>query len=228
MHGATLLDARRPRAAPGDPVERRPQRARSAPSSSAARRAAARITGNLAMPGFTAPKLLWVAAHEPEIFARTARVLLPKDYLRLRLTGEYASDMSDAAGTLWLDVGAPRLVGRDARRHRARRARHAAAGRGLRADRHAARRPSPHAGACRADAIVAGGGGDNAAGAVGIGVVRPGDAFLSLGTSGVYFVAGDRFAPAPERRRARLLPLPARHLAPDVGDPQRRELPDAG
>jgi len=56
------------------------------------------------MPGFTAPKLIWVAKHEPEVFARVATVLLPKDYLRLRLTGEKVSDMSDAAGTLWLDV----------------------------------------------------------------------------------------------------------------------------
>ena len=62
------------------------------------------ITGNLAMPGFTAPKLVWVAEHEPEVFARVARVLLPKDYLRLRMTGEYLSDRSDSAGTLWLDV----------------------------------------------------------------------------------------------------------------------------
>jgi xylulokinase len=62
------------------------------------------ITGNMAMPGFTAPKLLWVARHEPDIFARTARVLLPKDWIRLRLTGEVVSEPSDAAGTLWLDV----------------------------------------------------------------------------------------------------------------------------
>ena len=60
--------------------------------------------GNLAMPGFTAPKLLWVRKHEPEIFARVAQVLLPKDYLRYRLTGIFATDPSDAAGTLWLDV----------------------------------------------------------------------------------------------------------------------------
>ena len=62
------------------------------------------ITGNLAMPGFTAPKLQWVREHEPGIFARTARVLLPKDYLRLHLTGDAITDMSDASGTLWLDV----------------------------------------------------------------------------------------------------------------------------
>ena len=63
------------------------------------------ITGNAAMPGFSAPKLLWVARHEPEVFKRTAKVLLPKDYLRYLLTGEYISEMSDASGTLWLDVG---------------------------------------------------------------------------------------------------------------------------
>ncbi len=62
------------------------------------------ITGNLMMPGFTAPKLLWVQRHEPEIFRQIDKVLLPKDYLRLRMTGEFASDMSDAAGTMWLDV----------------------------------------------------------------------------------------------------------------------------
>ncbi|MEQ1641700.1 MAG: FGGY family carbohydrate kinase, partial [Novosphingobium sp.] len=64
------------------------------------------ITGNRAMPGFTAPKLQWVRENEPEIFAATAKVLLPKDYIRLQMTGDFASDMSDSAGTLWLDVGA--------------------------------------------------------------------------------------------------------------------------
>ena len=63
------------------------------------------ITGNIVMPGFTAPKLLWVARHEPELFQRVASVLLPKDFVRLKLTGERITDMSDAAGTAWLDVG---------------------------------------------------------------------------------------------------------------------------
>ena len=66
------------------------------------------IAGNIAMPGFTAPKLRWVEKHEPQNFARVAKVLLPKDYVRLRLTGDHASDMSDSAGTLWLDVAARR------------------------------------------------------------------------------------------------------------------------
>ena len=197
MHGATLLDA-------GDRVLRPAilwndgrsgaecaELERRAPQSRA-------ITGNLAMPGFTAPKLLWVAAHEPEVFRRVARVLLPKDYLRLRLTGEYASDMSDAAGTLWLDVArrawSTEMLAATALTPAPCRGSSKAAS------------PAAPCGASvatawgmRADAIVAGGAGDNAAGAVGVGVIDAGDAFLSLGTSGVYFVAGDRFAPAPER-----------------------------
>ncbi len=103
MHGATLLDARdavlRPAILWND--------GRSAAECAALERAvpASRaITGNLAMPGFTAPKLLWVRAHEPDVFARVRRVLLPKDWLRLRMTGDAATDCSDASGTLWLDV----------------------------------------------------------------------------------------------------------------------------
>ena len=65
-----------------------------------------RLTGNIVFPGFTAPKLLWVARNEPTNRDRVARVLLPKDYLRLWLTGGHVSDMSDAAGTVWLETGA--------------------------------------------------------------------------------------------------------------------------
>lgn len=155
------------------------------------------ITGNLAMPGFTAPKLVWVAEHEPEIFRRVRKVLLPKDYLRLRLSGDYASDMSDAAGTLWLDVGKrawspamlaatnlpetamPRLFEGSAPTGTLRR--------GLAAEW-----------GMRSNVVISGGAGDNAAGAVGVGVIRPGQAFVSLGTSGVYFVASAAFAPNPQ------------------------------
>ena len=63
------------------------------------------LTGNIVFPGFTAPKLAWVKNNEPEIFAKVAKVLLPKDYLRLWLTGEHISEMSDSAGTSWLDTG---------------------------------------------------------------------------------------------------------------------------
>lgn len=102
MHGATLLDAAdatlRPCILWND--------SRSAEECADLTAAAdfQGITGNLVMPGFTAPKLLWVARHEPDIFEGIARVLLPKDFVRLRLTGEHVSEMSDSAGTLWLDV----------------------------------------------------------------------------------------------------------------------------
>ena len=151
------------------------------------------IGGNLVMPGFTAPKLQWVRHHEPEVFDRIATVLLPKDYVRLRMTGDTASDVSDSAGTLWLDVAErrwsdtllaatglteeqmPRLVEGSAATGRLRP--DVAADWGM-------------------DAVpVAGGGGDNAAGAAGVGAVRDGDALLSLGTSGVIFVATDGFRP---------------------------------
>jgi ribulose kinase len=103
MHGATLLGA--------DDTALRPSilwnDGRSAAQCAALERsepASRAITGNRAMPGFTAPKLLWVREHEPAIFARVRRVLLPKDWLRLRMTGDAATDCSDASGTLWLDV----------------------------------------------------------------------------------------------------------------------------
>jgi xylulokinase len=154
------------------------------------------ITGNPVLAGFTAPKLLWVRDEEPDIFAAVCRVLLPKDWLRRRMTGELWSDMSDASGTLWLDV--------------------------------ATRRWSPEMlAACGLDEAqmprlcegsdvsamlsatvatewgmpvvpVAGGGGDNAAGAIGLGIVDPGQTFLSLGTSGVIFTVTDGFRPDPD------------------------------
>jgi xylulokinase len=154
------------------------------------------ITGNIAMAGFTAPKLLWVAENEPEIFARIDKVVLPKDYLRLMMTGDLASDLSDSAGTLWLDVGARDWS--DAM----------LAATGL-ARRHM---PTLHEGteatgqllpaiAARwgmERVIVAAGAGDNAAGATGMGIIGEGDAMLSLGTSGVIFVATDGFRPNPQ------------------------------
>lgn len=155
------------------------------------------IAGNLAMPGFTAPKLLWVRKHEPDIFAATRTVLLPKDYIRLLMTGEKASDMSDAAGTLWLDVAGRNWS--DALLEAT----------GLTRDHMPRLVEGPDmTGALRAEVAarwgmatvpVVGGGGDNAAGAVGVGVVSDGDALLSLGTSGVIFVATDAFRPNPGR-----------------------------
>ncbi|MCK0168584.1 xylulokinase [Jannaschia sp. S6380] len=153
------------------------------------------VTGNIVFPGFTAPKVEWVRRNEPDIFDRTAKVLLPKDYLRLWLTGEYASEMSDAAGTAWLDTGA-----RDwsddllaachlTRDHMPRLVEGSEVSGRLRADL-AAEFGLPRV-------PVAGGAGDNAAAAIGAGVVRDGTAFLSLGTSGVLFAANDRYRPDP-------------------------------
>lgn len=152
------------------------------------------ITGNLVMPGFTAPKLLWIANHEPEIFSRTSSVLLPKDYLRLCLTGEKISDMADASGTLWLDVAARKWSGemlaatRLTEAHMPTLVESNAPGGYLReeiANRWGMQHP----------VVVAGGAGDNAASAVGVGAIADGDGFISLGTSGVVFVSNDRFRP---------------------------------
>lgn len=153
------------------------------------------ITGNLAMPGFTAPKLAWVRAHEPQIFAQVATVLLPKDYVRLWMTGDKASDMSDSAGTLWLDVAKrdwsdAMLAATGLERRQMPALFEGAAATGmLRTD--TANRWGMKS------VPVAAGAGDNAAGAVGVGVVCDGDALLSLGTSGVIFVATDAFRPNP-------------------------------
>jgi xylulokinase len=194
MHGATLLDAADRPVRPailwndGRSYAECELLERLVPESRA-------ITGNLAMPGFTAPKLLWVREHEPHHFRATRRVLLPKDYVRLCMTGDAASDMSDSAGTLWLDVA-----------RRSWSAEMLAA-----CDLDLSAMPSLSEGteptgvlrAAIAEAWgmrcvpVAAGGGDNAAGAVGVGIVGEGDGLLSLGTSGVIFVATEAFRPNP-------------------------------
>ncbi len=195
MHGATLLDA-------DDKVLRpcimwndtRSHREAAALDADPRFR---RITGNIVFPGFTAPKLVWVKANEPDVFARIRRVLLPKDYLRVWLAGEHLSDMSDSAGTAWLDTGArkwsPELL----------------AATGL--DEHhmpGLVEGTEPAGTLRpelaarwglgAGVVIAGGAGDNAASACGMGTVREGTAFVSLGTSGVLFAANASYLPNPE------------------------------
>ena len=152
------------------------------------------IAGSAAMPGFTAPKLLWVANNEPALFSQLSRVLLPKDYVRLWLTGEKKSDMSDASGTLWLDVSARRWSDKLLMLTNLSSAQMPALYEG-----------SECAGYLRQDlasewgirhaVIVAGGGGDNAASAVGVGAISDGEGLISLGTSGVIFVVSDRFRP---------------------------------
>lgn len=156
-----------------------------------------RVSGNIVFPGFTAPKLMWVQRHEPGLWDRVAKVLLPKDFLRLWLTGEHVSEMSDAAGTSWLDVGA-RDWSEDlltatglSRSHMPRLVEGSEASGTLRA-------PLADRWGLARDVVIAGGGGDNAASGVGVGVVRAGDAFVSLGTSGVLFAANDGYQPAPE------------------------------
>lgn len=156
-----------------------------------------RISGNIVFPGFTAPKLVWMAEQEPELFAQVAHVLLPKDYLRLWLTGEHVAEMSDAAGTSWLDVGrrdwSDDLLGATGlgREHMPSLVEGAAPSGAL--------RPAiAQTFGMPAGIPVAGGAGDNAATAIGLGIARAGQGFVSLGTSGVLFAATDSYAPAPE------------------------------
>lgn len=154
------------------------------------------ITGNCAMPGFTAPKLLWVKSNEPDVFAKIDKVLLPKDYVRLRMTGDFASDMSDSAGTLWLDTKNRRWSDT------------VLSATGLTTEHMPQLYEGTNVtGRLRAELAeawgmgrveVVAGGGDNAAGAVGSGVVGRGEGFLSLGTSGVIFLADDSYRPHPD------------------------------
>jgi xylulokinase len=153
------------------------------------------IVGCRAMPGFSAPKLLWLAHHEPEALARARRVLLPKDYVRLRLGGEAASDRADSSATLLMDTRAgdwhdgivaacgiaraqlPRLV---------ESAEIAGTLRRQLADRWQLPAATP----------IVGGAGDNMCAGVGVGAIAAGDAYIGLGTSGVWFLVNDAFVPA--------------------------------
>lgn len=194
MHGATLLDAADDVLRPcilwndtrsheeaaeldGDPMFRR-------------------LTGNIVFPGFTAPKLVWVRRHEPAIWDKVAMVLLPKDYLRLWLTGEHVSEMSDAAGTAWLDTGKRDWSDALLQATGLTRVRMPRLVEGSAVSGHVRAELSSRWG-LPSGVVVAGGAGDNAAAGVGVGVVRAGQAFVSLGTSGVLFAANDGYQPAP-------------------------------
>ncbi|MFD1913728.1 xylulokinase [Halodurantibacterium flavum] len=192
MHGATLLDA-------ADEVLRpcilwNDTRAHAEAAAMDGNPMFRRITGNIVFPGFTAPKLLWVQKNEPQLFDRVAKVLLPKDFLRLWLTGEHVAEMSDAAGTSWLATAdrdwSPDLLEATglSTGHMPRLVEGSEVSGQLR-DALADRWGLPRG------VVVAGGGGDNAASAIGAGVVRAGQAFVSLGTSGVLFAANDGYAP---------------------------------
>jgi xylulokinase len=148
------------------------------------------LTGNRALAGFTAPKLLWMAEHEPDLYARITHILLPKDYVRLKLTGEHAIDVADASGTLLFDVAARAWSDEMVRT--------------LEVD--PAWLPtvfeSPEvSGVSHGGVPVAAGAGDQAAGALGVGVVtQDGPASVVLGTSGVVFAALDRYEHDREAR----------------------------
>ena len=195
MHGATLLDDKntiiRPAILWNDgrseqqckTIEAREPNTRS-------------ITGNIAMPGFTAPKLVWLKENEPENFSKVAKVLLPKDYLRFLMTGDFASDMSDSAGTLWLDVekrqwSMKMLAATDLTIDQM-----PTLFEGSEITGHLNKTIAEKWGVNEVPVVA--GGGDNAAGAAGIGVINPNEAFLSLGTSGVYFVANETYSPNPD------------------------------
>ena len=152
------------------------------------------LAGNIPLAGYTAPKLVWVKKHEPRIFDKVAKVLLPKDYIRFRMTGDYASDMSDSSGTFWLDIAKREwsdllLAASDMRRDQMPKLYEGtdATGRLTPAVAKAWNMPKRP--------VVAGGGGDNAAAACGIGAVTDNSALVSIGTSGVLFVSNDRFRP---------------------------------
>ena len=157
------------------------------------------ITGNPALTGFQAPKILWLRDHEPGAYARLASVLLPKDYVRLRLTGERATDVSDASGTLLLDVGARRWSSEILAALAVDPAWLPAVHEGP--DQTGTLRPEVAADlGLPAGLPVAAGGGDNAAAAIGAGVTAPGSLLVSLGTSGVTFAPSDGFRPDPSGR----------------------------
>jgi xylulokinase len=157
------------------------------------------VTGNDALPGFTAPKVLWVRRHEPEIYARAARILLPKDYIRYRLTGNFAMDKADGSGTLLFDLAArdwsPEVTAA--------------------LDIPSSWLPPTYEGPANTGTIsaeaaaltglavgtpVMAGGGDQAAQAVGVGAIDPGMAAVTLGTSGVVFAATSTPVFEPEGR----------------------------
>jgi xylulokinase len=195
MHGATLLDA-------ADTVLRpcimwNDTRSHAEAANLDADPRFRKITGNIVFPGFTAPKLAWVKDNEPRVFAKVAKVLLPKDYLRLWLTGEHMSEMSDSAGTSWLDVAkrrwSPELLAATelTESHMPRLVEGTDKAGSLRAE-------LASKWGLKAGIPVAGGAGDNAASACGMGTVKPGHAFASLGTSGVLFAANGSYLPNPE------------------------------
>ncbi|NBL83485.1 xylulokinase [Proteus sp. G2674] len=190
MHGAVLLDAQQNILRPailwndGRSVKQCLRLAKQYPQFK-------EITGNLVMPGFTAPKLQWVAENEAEIFCQIAHVLLPKDFLRWKMSGNFASDMSDAAGTLWLDMQKRDWSDELLAATGLSRCQMPALFEGNQITGYLL--PEIAKKWQMKQVPIIAGGGDNAAGAIGVGVYQPGQGMLSLGTSGVYFVVSEKF-----------------------------------
>ncbi len=158
-----------------------------------------RITGNPVLPGFTAPKIRWVQKNEPDVWAKAAHILLPKDFIRHRLTGAFATDVSDASGMSLLDVGGRRWSPEMLEAC------------GVKAEMMAEVLESAEvsgrisAEAAKATGLpeglpVAAGAGDQAAGAIGCGIISPGVVSCTLGTSGVLFAHAEKFAPDKQGR----------------------------
>ncbi|MBK8022054.1 MAG: xylulokinase [Chloroflexi bacterium] len=157
------------------------------------------LTGNRALTGFTAPKVLWVRDNEPEIFARAAHLLLPKDYLRYKLTGEYVMDVSDASGTSLLDVANRRWSSEVAAALEIPESWLPRLAEGPEVTGVVSAAAAAETG-LKAGTPVVGGGGDQAAGAVGVGAVEPGIIGLVVGTSGVVFAPLPDYAYEPQGR----------------------------
>jgi len=154
------------------------------------------LSGNIVFPGFTAPKLMWVARHEPQVFERVAKVLLPKDYLNFWLTGLLRGDLSDASGTSWLDVGGQGWSESLLEASGMSRSQMSELVVGTAALGKVETRRAAHLGLPKG-VVVAGGGADNAAAACGVGTLKEGQGFVSLGTSGVLLAARERYVPMP-------------------------------
>ncbi len=155
------------------------------------------LSGNIVFPGFTAPKLVWMARHEPELFSSVRKVVLPKGYLVLWLTGRHICGLSDAAGTSWLDTGKRDWSQTLLDASGMRRDQMPAVAEGTEVVGQVRGALADELG-LPGGVMVVGGAGDNAAAACGVGAIRDGDGFVSLGTSGVLLAARDGFAPSPE------------------------------
>jgi len=200
MHGLVLLDAH------GDALrpcimwnDQRTAAQCAAITEKVGRKRVLELTGNPVLPGFTAPKLVWVRDHEPQVYSKVAKVLLPKDYARYRLTGDFFSEVSDASGTSMFDVGQRRwsdemLQALEVPKEWLPEVTESPVA-SARVSADAARETGLLEGT-----PVVGGGGDQAAQAVGTGIIREGVVSVTIGTSGVVFASSDTYRVEPQGR----------------------------